>query len=246
MTMKLLILGGSGFVGRALAGEGVARGYDVTVFNRGLRGAPAGARVLIGDRQASDGLAALHIDQSWDAVVDTWSAGAGAVGRTARLLTGRAGHYTYVSSRSVYRWGTPAPLTENAPLADPRDPGYAGDKVRGELAAADFGGPLLLARAGLILGPLEDIGRLPWWLHRLARGGPTLAPGPRILPLQYIDVRDLAIFLLDAASAGLTGPYNVVSETGHTTMGELLEVGAEVTGRRAKLRWIDPAMIERH
>ena len=244
--MKLLILGGSGFVGRALAGEAVARGYDVTVFNRGLRGAPVGVRVLTGDRQAPDGLAALQIDQSWDTVVDTWSAGAGAVGRTARLLSGRTRHYTYVSSRSVYRWGTPAPLTENAPLADPREPGYAGDKVRGELAAADFGGPLLLARAGLILGPLEDIGRLPWWLNRLARGGPTLAPGPRILPLQYIDARDLAIFLLDAASAGLTGPYNVVSEPGHTTMGELLEVGAEVTGKRARLRWTDPAVIARY
>jgi len=244
MTMKLLILGGSGFAGRALAGEGVARGYDVTVFNRGLRGAPAGARVLTGDRQAPDGLAALRIDQSWDAVVDTWSAGAGAVGRTARLLLGRAGHYTYVSSRSVYRWGTPAPLTENAPLADPREPGYAGDKVRGELAAGDFGGPLLLARAGLILGPFEDIGRLPWWLRRLARGGPTLAPGPRILPLQYIDARDLAIFVLEAAAARLTGAYNVVSEAGHTTMGELLDIANQVTGGRARLRWADPKIID--
>ena len=242
--MKLLILGGSGFVGRAIAGEAVARGDDVTVFNRGLRGAPVGVRLLTGDRLAPDGLAALQIDQSWDAVVDTWSAGAGAVGRTARLLRGRARHYTYVSSRSVYQWGSPAPLTEQAPLANPRDQGYAGDKVRGELAAASFEGPLLLARAGLILGPLEDVGRLPWWLNRLARGGPTLAPGPRILPLQYIDARDLAIFLLDAAAAGLTGPYNVVSEPGHTTMGELLDIANEVTGRRASLRWTDPSVIE--
>src|SRR4051812_25541307 len=111
--MKLLILGGSGFVGRALAGEAVARGYDVTVFNRGLRGAPAGGRVLTRGRPAPAGLSPLQIDQRWDAVVDTWWAGAGAVGRPARMLSGRARHYTYVSSRSVYRWGTPAPLTES-------------------------------------------------------------------------------------------------------------------------------------
>jgi 2'-hydroxyisoflavone reductase len=244
MAMRLLILGGSGFVGRALAEEAVARGDQVTVFNRGLRDAPPGVRVLTGDRMAPDGLAALAAGETWDAVVDTWSAGAGAVGRTARLLTGRAGHYTYVSSRSVYRWGAPPPLTEDSPLTDPREPGYAGDKLRGEIAAATFGGPVLLARAGLILGPGEDVGRLPWWLDRLARGGPTLAPGPRILPLQYIDARDLAIFMLDAAARGDHGPYTLVSEPGHTTMGELLEIGNEVTGRHAHLRWIDPAVIE--
>jgi 2'-hydroxyisoflavone reductase len=242
--MRLLILGGSGFVGRAVAEEAVARGDDVTVFNRGQRGTPPGVRVLYGDRLAPDGLAALNIDQSWDAVVDTWSAGAGPIGRTARLLSGRAGYYAYVSSRSVYLWGASMPLTERTALSDPRDTGYAGDKLRGEIAAQTFEGPVLLARAGLILGPHEDVGRLPWWLNRLARGGPTLAPGPRVLPLQYIDARDLAIFLLNAAVSALTGPYNLVSEPGHTTMGELLEIGNEVTGNRAQLRWTDPAVIK--
>lgn len=69
-------------------------------------------------------------------------------------------------------------LTEGAPLADADDPGYAGDKLRAELATASFGAPVLLARVGLILGRYEDVGRLPWWLNRLAAGGPTLAPGP--------------------------------------------------------------------
>ncbi|GAA0527925.1 SDR family oxidoreductase [Paractinoplanes ferrugineus] len=242
--MRLLVLGGSGFVGRAVAEEAVARGDEVTVFNRGLRDAPAGVRVVRGDRLAPDGLAALDDGRSWDAVVDTWSAGAGPVGRAARLLSGRAGHFGYVSSRSVYRWGASMPLTERTPLADPADPGYAGDKLRGEIEAAEFDGPVLLARAGLILGPYEDVGRLPWWLERLARGGPTLAPDPRALPLQYVDARDLAVFLLDAAASARAGAYNVVSEPGHTTMGELLEVGNEVAGGRAELRWIDPAVIK--
>jgi 2'-hydroxyisoflavone reductase len=237
----LLILGGSGFVGRAVAGEAVRRGADVTVFNRGLRPAPAGVRTLTGDRLAAGGLAALETGE-WDAVVDTWSARAEAVRRTAGLLGGRAGWYGYVSSRSVYEYGAPG-LTEDAPLVDPDDPGYAGDKLRGERAAATFAGPVLLARAGLILGPGEDVGRLPWWLHRLARGGPTLAPGPADLPLQYIDVRDLAAFLLDAAARRLTGTVNLVGPSGHTTMGELLRVAAEVTGGRAELRWTDPDTI---
>ncbi|HET6478547.1 MAG TPA: NAD-dependent epimerase/dehydratase family protein [Actinoplanes sp.] len=237
--MRLLILGGSGFVGRAVADEAVGRGLDVTVFNRGSRAAPRGVTVLTGDRLGD--LDALG-GGTWDAVVDTWSADGAVVRRTAELLGGRAGHYTYVSSRSVYT-GAGNAEAEDAPLVATTDQGYGGDKLRGELGAAAFDGPVLLARAGLILGPYEDIGRLPWWLNRLARGGPTLAPGPRELPLQYIDVRDLANFVLDAAGQRRSGPYDLVSVPGHTTMGELLETANEVTGGRAVLRWTDPETI---
>jgi nucleoside-diphosphate-sugar epimerase len=242
--MRLLILGGSGFVGRALADEAVRRGDDVTVFNRGLRPPPAGVRLLSGDRLADGGLAALETGDRWDAVVDTWSADGAAVGRTASLLRGRAGAYLYVSTCSVYAYGKGVPQDEDAPLVDVDEEGYAGDKLRGEIGAAEFGDNVLLARPGLILGPHEDVGRLPWWLNRLARGGPTLAPGPRDLKLQYIDARDLALFLLDAVPRGLTGAYNVIGPPGHTTMGELLEVANEVTGGRALLRWTAPEVIE--
>lgn len=238
--MRILILGGSGFVGRVLASTAVSAGHDVTVFNRGLRDPVPGVTVLTGDRLAAGGLAALGTG-TWDAVVDTWSAQAEPVGTTAALLAGRAGHLTYVSSRSVYRWLGTDLVDENAPLADLDDPGYAGDKLRGERATEAFGGPVLLARAGLILGPHEDVGRLPWWLNRLRRGGPTLAPGPRDLPLQYIDVRDLADFIL--ANVGTAGPFNVVSPAGHATMGSLLDAANEVTGGRAELRWTDPQTI---
>jgi 2'-hydroxyisoflavone reductase len=240
VVMRLLILGGSGFVGRAVADEAVRRGYDVTVFNRGQRDAPDGVTTLTGDRLGD--LSALE-SGSWDAVVDTWSAQGEAVRRTAELLSGRAGYYTYVSSRSVYS-GEQHEKAEDAPLVDAADEGYAGDKLRGEQGAAAFDGPVLLARAGLILGPHEDIGRLPWWLNRLARGGPTLAPGPRDNTLQYIDARDLASFLLDAAFVRAGGPFDLVSKPGHTTMGELLDIANEVTGGRAELRWTDPAVIE--
>jgi 2'-hydroxyisoflavone reductase len=240
--VRVLVLGGSGFVGRAVAVEALQRGHDVTVFNRG-RGDPVpGVVTVVGDRLSPTALDALGSGR-WDVVVDTWSGDAGAVRRSAGLLTGRAGHYTYVSSRSVYRFPGVVPLTEASPLCDPDESGYAGDKLRGELAAQAFGGPVLLGRAGLILGPYEDVGRLPWWLQRLHRGGPTLAPGPRDLPLQYVDARDLAAFLLDAATAGLTGAYNLVSRSGHTTIGELLEVAAQVTGGHAELRWLDPPTV---
>ncbi|MBU2665533.1 NAD-dependent epimerase/dehydratase family protein [Actinoplanes bogorensis] len=238
--MRVLILGGSGFVGRSVADEAVRRGYDVTVFNRGRRSAPAGVTTVTGDREGD--LSALD-DGTWDAVIDTWSARGEAVRRTAELLSGRAGVYSYVSSRSVYT-GEQNERAEDAPLVDVSDEGYAGDKLRGELGAAAFDGPVLLARAGLILGPYEDIGRLPWWLNRLARGGPTLAPGPRDLPLQYIDARDLANFLLDNAGRRTAGPFDLVSRSGHTTMGELLDVVNEVTGGHAELRWTGPEVIE--
>ncbi|MGV9758147.1 NAD-dependent epimerase/dehydratase family protein [Streptomyces tricolor] len=249
--MRLLVLGGTEFVGRAVVEAALGRGWEVTVFHRGRHPAPDGVRSLHGDRTAPDGLAALAADRGagWDAVVDTWSAAPRAVQEAARLLRGRAGRYAYVSSRSVYVWPWPRGGTEDAPLvegaADAGATNYAADKRGGELAAVDAFGAAdsLLVRAGLILGPYENVGRLPWWLTRIARGGPVLAPGPRDLPLQYVDVRDLAAWLLGALERGLSGPYDLVSPPGHTTMGELLQACLRVTGADAELRWTDPEPI---
>lgn len=246
--MRILILGGTEFVGRAVAEEAVGRGWDVTVFNRGRHTAPAGVTVLHGDRTGDGGLAALA-DGTWDAVVDTWSGAPRAVRASARLLADRAERYVYVSTRSVYGYPVAAGATEDTPEV-PADPDagqvdYATDKRGAELAAlAEFGAErALFVRAGLILGPYENIGRLPWWLNRVARGGPVVAPGPRGLPVQYIDARDLARWMLDAADAGLHGAYDLVSPSGHTTMGELLDTCVAVAGPEAELRWIDPETI---
>ncbi|MFI9820716.1 SDR family oxidoreductase [Streptomyces sp. NPDC052013] len=249
--MRLLMLGGTEFVGRAVVEAALGRGWEVTVFHRGRHEAPKGVRSLLGDRTALDGLAALdEAAGDWDVVVDTWSAAPRAVRDTARLLRGRAGRYVYVSSCSVYAWAPPAGYTEQAPLvdgasADAAGTDYARDKRGGELAAVGaFGADRsVLVRAGLILGPYENIGRLPWWLNRTARGGPVLAPGPRELPLQYVDARDLAEWTLGAAERELSGPYNLISPQGHTTMGELLQACAEVTGKKADLRWTGPEAI---
>lgn len=246
--MKLLMLGGTEFVGRAITEDALDRGWEVTVFHRGHHAPPPGTSALHGDRTAPGGLDALA-EGEWDLVVDTWGGAPTAVRDSARLLRDRVGRYAYISSRSVYAYPAPGGLDEQGPLVegspDAESVAYAEDKRGGELAALDaFGDRALLVRAGLILGPYENVGRLPWWLNRTARGGPVLAPGPRELPLQYIDVRDLARWTLDAAAAGHGGAYNMASRAGHATMGSLLDACAATTGGRAELRWTDPDLIQ--
>jgi len=249
--MRLLVLGGTHHVGRAVVETALARGDDVTTLTRGVSGlSAAGALALHGDRTDPAALRAALGDAEWDAVIDTWSGAPAVVSDSATLLTDRAGHYGYVSSRSVYRWPIPAGLDESAPVVDgdPADTGqedYAAAKRGGELAAlAAFGNRALLARAGLILGPYEIVGRMPWWLGRIERGGDVLAPGPPDRPLQFIDCRDLAAWMLSAADRGLGGVFNTVSQPGHATMASLLDAAISVTGSSARLVWASPEVIE--
>ncbi|MGQ4436793.1 MULTISPECIES: NAD-dependent epimerase/dehydratase family protein [unclassified Streptomyces] len=248
--MRLLVLGGTEFVGRAVVEAALGRGWEVTVLNRGRHEPPAGAEALRGDRTAPGGLAALASGE-WDAVIDTWSAAPRAVDDAARLLADRVGRYLYVSSCSVYAWAPPSGHGEDAPAVEGAAPDadrtdYARDKRGGELAALGaFGAERsVFARAGLILGPYENIGRLPWWLGRVARGGPVLAPGPRELALQYVDVRDLAEWLLGAVERELSGAYNVISPQGHATMGSLLDACVRVAGGAGvSLRWTSAEVV---
>jgi nucleoside-diphosphate-sugar epimerase len=249
--MRLLLLGGTHHVGRAVVETALARGDEVTTVNRGLsRAAAPGVDALIADRSEPDALRRALGRREWDAVIDTWSGPPSAVQDACDLLAGRAGHYGYVSSRSVYRWPIPRGADETAPVvdADPAsddDEDYAAAKRGGELAAlAAFGDRALLARAGLILGPYEQTGRLPWWLRRIERGGPILTPGTPDRPLQYIDARDLARWMLTAADNGTGGAFNTVSEPGYCTMGELLDTAIAVTGADAELVWASPEIIE--
>ncbi|MEL5954803.1 NAD-dependent epimerase/dehydratase family protein [Streptomyces sp. CLV115] len=245
------MLGGTEFVGRAVTEAALARGWEVTVFHRGRHAPPPGVAELLGDRTAEGGLAALADPgevpgggYAWDLVVDTWSGAPSAVRDAARLLADRAARYAYVSSRSVYDHSVPAGAAEEDRLVAGASPDAGGEvsyplaKRGGELAALDaFGDRALFARAGLILGPWENIGRLPWWLGRIARGGPVLAPGTPDVAIQYIDARDLANWLLDAAGSGLHGPYDLVGRAGHATMGQLLDACVRATGSDAELRW---------
>jgi nucleoside-diphosphate-sugar epimerase len=245
--MRVLVLGGTEFVGRAVVETALATGWDVSTFNRGTTAAPDGVTALHGDRTQPGGLTALQ-QGSWDVVVDTWSWAPSAVRDCAALLASRVSRYVYVSSRSVYTFPQPAGAGENAPQVDASpdagDGEYAESKAGAELAvSAAFGERAVFARAGLIIGPYENIGRLPWWLTRIARGGDVLAPGPAALPIQYIDARDLAAWCLSAGASGLLGAYNIVSPPAHATMESLLQACVRVTGSEASLRWLSPEQI---
>ncbi|MPY97739.1 MAG: NAD-dependent epimerase/dehydratase family protein [Actinophytocola sp.] len=248
--MRVLVLGGTHHVGRALVETALARGDTVTMLRRGLSGvATAGVEARHADRRDEQALRAALGDDTYDAVVDTWSFEPSAVQRTARLLDGHAGHYAYVSSRSVYGWPLKCGSDESAPVVD-GDPssddadGYAAAKRGAEIAVLEeFGGEVLLARAGLILGPYEDVGRLPWWLNRIARGGRVPAPGPQDRPLQYVDARDLSAWILHAAEQRRAGTFNAVSKSGHSTIGALLGACQAATGSRAELAWVTPEAV---
>ena len=249
--MRLLVLGGTHHVGRAVVETALGRGDDVTTLTRGVSGPSAsGAIALHADRTDPAMLRAALGTAEWDAVIDTWSGAPAVVRDSAALLADRAGHYGYVSSRSVYSWPPPPGQDESGPVVDgdPADTGqedYAAAKRGGELAAAEaFGDRALLARAGLIIGPYEIVGRMPWWLGRIDRGGDVLAPGPPDRPLQLIDCRDLAAWMLSAADRGLGGAFNTVSKSGHATMASLLDAAISATGSSARLVWVSPEVIE--
>lgn len=245
----MLMLGGTQFVGHAVVADAVARGWDVTVANRGRSGPPpTGARHVTIDRLGESPYGALA-DESYDVVVDTWSAAPSVVRDAARALADRADRWVYVSSRSVYAWPPARGADESAPVVE-GDPDaeateYPQDKRGGELAVERELGPdrVISLRAGLILGPRDNVGRLPWWLRRMARGGRTIAPDRPGLGVQYVDPRDLARLGLDAAAAGRYGPVDVVCPVGTRTLGDVLRTCVEVTGSDADLVWVDPAFL---
>lgn len=248
--MRLLVLGGTHHVGRAVVETALGSGWEVSTLTRGVSGSPArGADERHADRLDPESVARALGDDDWDLVVDTWAGAPRVVRAAAHLLAPRARHYSYVSSRSVYAWPIPSGADESAPVVngDPdatADDEYAAAKRGGELAVLEaFPGRALLARAGLILGPYEQVGRLPFWLGRLASGGRVPAPGPRERPLQYIDARDLATWLLDAGRRGVTGTFNTVSPPGHTSIGALLDEAVRVTGGTAELVWLSPEQV---
>lgn len=230
---------------------GLSRGDDVTVLNRGLGGPPpTEAQHLRADRSDSDQMARALGTREWDVVVDTWAGAPDVVSVSCELLRDRVQHCVYVSSRSVYLWPIPVGADESAPVVsgDPlsADEGsYPTAKRGSELAVlAAFADRALLARAGLILGPYENVGRLPWWLDRVRAGGLVAAPGPADRPIQYIDARDLAVWLLAAGGRRVSGAFNTVSVSGHATMGQLLKACVAVVKARTRLVWLPPEVVE--
>ena len=246
MPRRVLVLGGTDFVGPAVVDAALARGDEVTIFHRGQTGsAPDGVRVIHGDRTNAADLEPVT-GETWDVVVDAWSRAPRVVLQSAQALEAHAARYVYISTISVYVEAHEGVITEASqtvaahPDADGTD--YPADKRGAELAIESVFGRerSVFARPGLILGPRENIGRLPWWLRRIAAGGEVLAPQPQDLAVQYIDARDLAAFAIETT---LNGPVNVLSRPGHTTMAGVLDLCREVTGSDATFTWVDAQFL---
>jgi 2'-hydroxyisoflavone reductase len=229
--VRLLLLGGPKFLGRAVIDAALERNHEVTQFNRGTTRAdlyPDVPRIL-GDRDG--GLDGLRGGE-WDAVVDTSGYLPRLVGASAELLKDAVGHYVFVSSISVYASFAEI-VDEHAPVAELSEPGsedigkdYGALKALCEQAVGSvFPGRATAVRAGLIVGPHDPTGRFSYWPHRVARGGDVLVPGPAWRPVQLVDVRDLAAWIVRACEERPGGAFNA---TGATTMGAVLDAARRV------------------
>jgi nucleoside-diphosphate-sugar epimerase len=255
--MRMLVLGGTVFLSRAVAEAARDRGHDVTVANRGRSATPpAGVRPLRVDRDDPDGLAPLGDGgeaggEAFDAVVDV-ARQPSHVRRALALLGDRAAHWTFVSSGSVYADEvTTGQHVGNSPVLAPHaeDDGtvdtYGPRKVACEDAVRDaLGERAFICRAGLIAGPGDAVDRFGWWVVRLARGGEILAPGAPDGAAQVIDVRDLADWIVLAAERGLAGTFDGIGPA--TTLGHLLERVAAGVGVEPRLTWVDQAFLLEH
>jgi|DewCreStandDraft_2_1066082.scaffolds.fasta_scaffold00229_41 2'-hydroxyisoflavone reductase len=228
--MRLLVLGGTRFVGRWIAVEAYGRGHRVAVFHRGRHAPPEGVEVLHGDRRRPGDLEALRRDR-WDAVVDSSGYTYPEVHAAVTTLRERAERYLFISTILVHRHPIPPGADENAPLHPPDYEGgevtpmrYGPCKVAAEEAVRQgFGARALVLRPGVLVGPWDYSGRFTYWCQRVDRGGEVLAPGRPERPVQLLDARDLATFAVDALERGLAGTFLTVGPERPLSFGAMLE-----------------------
>jgi 2'-hydroxyisoflavone reductase len=237
--MRLLVLGGTHFLGRHVTTAALARGHDVATFTRGVSGPPPdGARALHGDRNDPEALPEALDGWAPDLVVDTSCQTRAAARNAAAALAGVRG-YAFVSSLNAYANWPPGPLgpEDDEPTWATDDDEYGPIKASAERTLGDvLGERFLTARAGLIIGPFDPIHRLGWWLDRIAGGGRVVVPDALDQPIAAVDARDLGGWLVEAAERGLSGAVNATGPVGMTTLGGLLDLCRAVTGSDAE--WV--------
>jgi 2'-hydroxyisoflavone reductase len=227
--MRLLVLGGTQFLGRHVVEAALERGHAVTLFNRGQTRPELfpGVERLVGDRDGD--LAALE-QGAWDAVVDTSGYVPRVVRQSAELLEPRVRRYLFVSSISVYADVSEPGVDEDAPVAqleedteEHRGPAYGALKALGEDVVREvYGERATIVRPGLIVGPWDPTGRFTYWPVRIAAGGDVLAPEPRDAAVQVIDGRDLAEFLVRLLEEDVAGTFNATGPEEPLTLEQVL------------------------
>jgi 2'-hydroxyisoflavone reductase len=246
--MRILIIGGTAFVGRAIAQAAIDSGHEVTLFHRGQTGASLfpQATYLHGDRDVD--LSALA-HAGWDATIDVCAYFPRQVRSVAAALDGRGGRYVLISSVSAYSPAVPRNYSESAPLAQVSDAeattvtneNYGGLKVACERASTQLFGPgTCIIRPTYVIGPHDRSHRFSWWVDRLARGGRVLAPGKPDDPIQLIDARDQGSWIVTLLERSITGTFHAVNPAPPFGFGQMLaEIAAEVAPPGTELVWLD-------
>lgn len=253
--LRILILGGTGFIGPNQVRYALARGHQVTIFNRGKQPQewPGHVEELLGDRSAGD-LKSLE-GRAWDVCIDNpttlpfWVRDAGAV------LKGKVKHYIFVSTVSVYAGNAkpgdetdalapytgPDPIAERAVTNDLYGPLKA---VSEQEAKRQFGDAVAIVRPGLIVGPGDPTDRFTYWPVRLARGGQVLAPGDGSDHVQFVDARDLAEWIIRLAEGRVSGVFNALGPAQPLTMKPMLQRIATAVGAKPTLVWAPASFLE--
>jgi len=256
--LRILVLGGTGFLGPHFVDAARAKKHKITLFNRGRTNPTRFSgeefkdiEQLHGDRKSD--MKALQGKRRWDAVLDTSAYIPTDVTRSTRLLAKRVDQYLLVSTISVYAKMDKPGQDESAPLATLADPNitevtgetYGGLKALCEQAAEkEMPGRVTVVRPGLIVGPGDNTDRFTYWPARADRGGEILAPGSAADPTQFIDVRDLAAFLLHLLEQQTYGTFNADAPAGKLTMGELLAASQRAARTPSTVTWVPADFLE--
>ncbi|MCL2731644.1 MAG: NAD-dependent epimerase/dehydratase family protein [Actinomycetia bacterium] len=241
--MRILVLGGTSFVGRAIVEEALARGTDVTLFGRGRTGPELfpGVPRRIGDRSSGD-YSALE-SGSWDAVVDVSGYLPRHVRQSMDVLGDRVGRYLFISSHAVYRPGAAPGSDEDAPRRAPvRDTEVLDGDTYGpfKVACEDdvlarYGSRATLVRPGKVVGPHDPSGSFTYWVRRAAQGGRIALPADPAQPVQVVDARDLARLVVQLTADDRAGAFHAVGPAEPVTLGGLIATCAEVAGARVEV-----------
>ncbi|MCU0650308.1 MAG: NAD-dependent epimerase/dehydratase family protein [Gemmatimonadaceae bacterium] len=255
--LRILILGGTGFIGPHQVRYALARGHQVTIFNRGKTNPglfDSRVEQLIGDRNAPAAEAYKSLAQrSWDVVIDNPSSLPKWVREASAVLAPRCDHYVFISTISVFSTYDRIGIAEDGPLHTPGDPNatavtgptYGPLKVRCEQEAMSaWGKKATIVRPGLIVGPGDLSDRFSYWPVRIEKGGDVLAPGTPDDPVQYVDARDLSEWIIRLAEENVTGTFNATGPKTPTTISEMLYGIKAVTGGDVRFTWCPADFLE--